>query len=169
MVHRKVFVEAIFFVVILSGCANMTKGNLSSLSKETETSQKGIAYREEDVSGFVVEYEVLKLSKKGSAFELLYIDPVKEQTFSELDVLAYFKLDIYNPTGKMLMLEQEVLLNEEKCSASFVGGNISHSSYFFYIPIPKKGEKIKSKMVIWLKDEQSGVETHQLVSVFKEM
>ena len=171
----KIAVRLIFSLAILSGCATTGKSILqqSLETREVEiqatTTLPGrvIVYQENTSSGLVVEYGVLKLSGKESEFELAYIDPAQEYKLSKEDIHVYFKVDVYNPTSQSIVLVQMVVIGGDIKSVEFNGGNAPNSTFYFQVPLPKKGKKVEVRIVIGIKDDLHEIETLKLICVRK--
>ncbi|MEA1925963.1 MAG: hypothetical protein U9M90_01815 [Patescibacteria group bacterium] len=171
----KVTVALVFSLAILSGCATTRKSilqqNLESQGVEIKAATtlpgRVIVYRENTLFGLVVEYGVLKLSGKESELELAYIDPAQEYKLSKEDIHIYFKVDIYNPTGKNLVLTQTLVMDSNVKSVEFSGGNTPNSTFYFQVPLSKNVKKVKAKIVIGIKEDLYEIETLELVCIRK--
>ena len=169
--RRVLIVLAMICTVLLCSCAHKKPPLLQDLEIRGQTKLPGqvIVYNETDVSGFSVEYGVLKLSViKESELVLEYVDINNKLLLDRKDILVYIKVSVYNPTGKNLFVTHEVVFNEQQQSKKHDGGNTPHTTYYFYVRIPKQHESIKAKIVLQLEDSKSFVETIQLICGFKQ-
>jgi len=163
--------------LLLSSCAVTKKPPILQSLQEQGIEIRGraklpdrvIVYRETDVAGFTIEYGVLRLKTKGkNDLVLEYVDPAEKLVLTPKDKLVYFKADVFNPSGKLLEVTQEIYIEEQLQTKKYIGGNNPHTTYYFYVRIPKEGETVKSKIMLQLQDSESFVETMQLVCKFKK-
>lgn len=170
------FLMLIFCVLLLCSCAT-TRPPIEKNLLEQGIEIKGraklpdqvIVYRETDVGGFTVEYGVLRLKgTNDNNLVLEYVDPAELLFLGPRDILVYFKTDVSNPTGKQLFVTHELTVNEQSSSNSYHGGNAPHTTYYFYVRIPREGERVKSKIILRLEDAHSFVETHQLTCAYRQ-
>jgi len=137
------------------------------IQQYTQLPGQVIVFQEHDPSGFVVEYGVLRFRSAGKYSNTLeYFDLEKELVFDGKDIMAYYKIDVYNPTGNMLEISYFVEREGGTETVRFSGGNVPNCSYIFYIPIPGRGDIVKSKVQVGLENAPTFVETKQLKCSF---